>query len=100
MILMSLKNKTIHKIIMEDSGGIDILINNAGFFTKSPLEEIDIELTKKVFNINVFAPILLTKLFSQNMKIKKWGKFLMLDLHLRTMEVNLLPYIALQSMRY
>ena len=64
----------IHKIILEDSGGIDILINNAGFFTKSPLEDIDIELTKKVFNINVFAPILLTKLFSQNMKNKKWGR--------------------------
>lgn len=65
---------TVHKVILEDSGGIDILINNAGFFAKSPLDEINQEVIKKVFNINVFAPMLLTKLFSKNMRNKNWGR--------------------------
>ena len=64
----------VHKKILNDSGGIDILINNAGLFLKSSLEEIDEELIRKIFNINVFAPIMLTKLFSRNMKKNKWGR--------------------------
>ena len=64
----------VHKKVLKDSGGIDILINNAGLFLKSSLEEIDTELIRAIFNVNVFAPIILTKLFSRNMKEKKWGR--------------------------
>ncbi len=66
--------KEAHKNILKDSGGIDILINNAGLFEKSSLEEIDDDLIRKIFSINVFAPIILTKLFSRNMKENMWGR--------------------------
>ena len=74
--------------MIKDSGGIDILINNAGLFLKSSLEEIDEELIRRIFNINVFAPIILTKLFSRNMKKRSGVEFLILDLHLHIMAEN------------
>lgn len=52
---------------------VDFLINNAGYAFLKPLEEIPQAEVEKILDINVKAPILLTKLVSAGMKQKKAG---------------------------
>ena len=49
------------KKILTDSGGIDILINNAGYGMFGPIEEISMEEVKKQFETNFFGTIRLIK---------------------------------------
>ncbi|MFN2434915.1 MAG: SDR family oxidoreductase [Nitrososphaeraceae archaeon] len=49
------------KKILTDSGGIDILINNAGYGMFGPIEEITMEEVKKQFETNFFGTIRLIK---------------------------------------
>lgn len=49
------------KKILTDSGGIDILINNAGYGMFGPIEEISMEEIKKQFETNFFGTIRLIK---------------------------------------
>ncbi|TLX87518.1 MAG: SDR family NAD(P)-dependent oxidoreductase [Thaumarchaeota archaeon] len=43
--------------IISDSGGIDILINNAGYVMFGPIEEISIKEIKEQFETNFFGTI-------------------------------------------
>ena len=63
-------NEEIHS----DSGGIDVLINNAGIFFTGALEEIDKKKFEEVFSINVLAPILMSKFHIISMKQNHWGR--------------------------
>jgi short-subunit dehydrogenase len=47
--------------IISDSGGIDILINNAGYGMFGPIEEISIKEIKEQFETNFFGTIILIK---------------------------------------
>ncbi len=54
--------KRIRKALEQRSiGRLDLLINNAGFAIAKPLLEQDEEELKKLFKVNVIAPIVLTK---------------------------------------
>lgn len=53
---------------------IDILINCAGIFPVKSLIDSTIEDYEKCFNVNVRAPIFLSKAFSKRMIEKKWGR--------------------------
>ncbi len=46
---------------LKEAGGIDILINNAGFGVFGPLEEFPIEKTKEIFDTNYFGALRLIK---------------------------------------
>tara|TARA_B100000131_G_C18122623_1_gene613459 strand:+ start:4294 stop:5019 length:726 start_codon:yes stop_codon:yes gene_type:complete len=58
----------------ESMGSIDILVNCAGIFPVGSLEESDIELIEKCFQVNVIAPFVLSRNFSSKMKEKGWGR--------------------------
>ena len=60
--------------VTKDSGGIDILINNAGIFYTLSIDDINKEEYDSFFNINVRAPILLSSFHSNSMKLKNWGR--------------------------
>ena len=67
----------IYKLIKEirkEFSSIDIVINCAGIFLRSPLSNSSLEEIKNCLNVNVQAPILLSKEFSQDMVNKKWGR--------------------------
>ncbi|HEX5573434.1 MAG TPA: SDR family NAD(P)-dependent oxidoreductase, partial [Nitrososphaeraceae archaeon] len=49
------------KKILTESGGIDILINNAGYGMFGPIEDITMEEVKKQFETNFFGTIRLIK---------------------------------------
>ena len=55
---------------------IDILINSAGNFIIKPLDNCEIEDYEKIFNLNVRAPMLLSKEFSNDMKNHNWGRII------------------------
>lgn len=64
-----IKAKTIYK-------NIDILINCAGIYIIRPIQQLTVKDYLDSFNINVFAPFLLCREFSKEMKINKWGRII------------------------
>lgn len=59
--------------IISDSGGIDILINNAGYGMFGPIEEISIEEIKEQFETNFFGTIRLIKAIVPIMRKQRNG---------------------------
>lgn len=55
---------------------IDVLVNNAGFGTFGPFWETDLARDQSLINVNVMAPMLLTKLFLPGMVARKSGRIL------------------------
>ena len=53
---------------------IDILINSAGVFEQKPIDKTNTKEFQDVLNINLFAPYFLSKVFSEEMKKKLWGR--------------------------
>jgi len=62
------------KKINQKSGGVDILINNAGYGSLGSVEEGSIEEAKRQFEVNIFGLARLTQLVTPHMREKKWGK--------------------------
>ncbi|MFN9596314.1 MAG: SDR family NAD(P)-dependent oxidoreductase [Bacteroidota bacterium] len=55
-------------------GGVDVLVNGAGFGTFGKLHETDIETELRMIRLNVFATYKLTRLFADHMLQKGEGK--------------------------
>ena len=71
------KNSDIKKIIKsvrKKFKTIDILINNAGLFLSKPIAKSNLKEFENIFDVNVKAPFLLSKEFSQDMEKNKWGR--------------------------
>ncbi|NHV25891.1 oxidoreductase [Burkholderia sp. D-99] len=59
--------------ILADAGGIDVLVNNAGFGLYGPVEEIDIDAARYQFEVNVFGLARLTQLLLPAMRDRGTG---------------------------
>ena len=55
-------------------GGVDVLVNNAGFQHVAPLEAFPLEAWQKMLGVMLTAPFLLTKAFLPSMKERGWGR--------------------------
>jgi NAD(P)-dependent dehydrogenase (short-subunit alcohol dehydrogenase family) len=55
-----------------DFGVPQILINSAAKFIRQPLAEVNFEQSQRIFNLNVVAPILLSRIFAEKLR-KKFG---------------------------
>jgi short-subunit dehydrogenase len=62
------------KKINQESGGVDILINSAGYGSLGSVEEVPIEEAKHQFEVNIFGLARLTQLVIPHMREMKWGK--------------------------
>ena len=62
------------KRVRKEFSSIDILINCAGIFLGKSLSDSSLEEIKNCLNVNIQAPILLSKELSQDMVKKKWGR--------------------------
>ena len=49
------------------------MINSAGVFEQKPIDKTNTKF-QDVLNINLFAPYFLSKVFSEEMKKKLWGR--------------------------
>ena len=63
----------IFDVTMETYKTVDILFNNAGMLSMSPLMDLTIEEWNKIFNVNVTSSLLLTQLVAPVMKEKGKG---------------------------
>ncbi|NLY77791.1 MAG: glucose 1-dehydrogenase [Tissierellia bacterium] len=65
--------KNIFTQTIEKFGTVDILFNNAGMLSITPLQELSIEEWENTFKVNVTAPLLLAQLVAPIMKEKGKG---------------------------
>lgn len=59
--------------ILSESGGVDVLVNNAGFGLYGPIEEVGIDKARYQFEVNVFGTARLTQLLIPAMRKKGAG---------------------------
>ncbi len=60
--------------VIEESGHIDVLINNAAIFFKTPLGEVNGTDWDKLFQLNLKAPFFCAQKAGMYMKKQGWGK--------------------------
>lgn len=66
--------KNCFDVMQNDLGGLDILINNAGIGSdRKPIDEIDLDEMRKVFEVNVFGLALMGKTAAQIFKKQMSG---------------------------
>lgn len=56
---------------LESSGGVDVVIHNAGFGVFGPVEEVDAEATQRQFAVNLFGPLHLTRRLLPGLRSRK-----------------------------
>lgn len=64
------------KEIETETGGIDVLVNNAGFGQNGVIEELSIDKIRKQFEVNVFGLIRMTQLVLPKMRERKSGRII------------------------
>lgn len=65
--------------IVAERGGVDVLVNNAGFGLYGPMEEIGMDEARYQFEVNVFGPARLTQLLLPAMREKGAGKIVVIS---------------------
>ncbi|MDH2066837.1 oxidoreductase [Pantoea sp. GD03673] len=61
------------KTILSQTGGVDVLVNNAGFGLYGPVEEIGIDEARYQFEVNLFGAARLTQLLLPAMRDRRSG---------------------------
>lgn len=65
---------SIERYLSSVSGQIDILVNNAGINTLAGLNELDQKKIADMLQLNLVAPLMLTKLVAERMKKNNYGR--------------------------
>jgi NAD(P)-dependent dehydrogenase (short-subunit alcohol dehydrogenase family) len=58
-----------------DLGGVDIVVNNAGYFPNRAIDQLDLATWRKTIATNLDSHFLSVKTFLPGMRKKKWGRF-------------------------
>ena len=59
--------------ILAEAGGVDVLVNNAGFGLYGPVEDIPLDEARYQFEVNLFGAARLTQLLLPSMRAKRAG---------------------------
>ncbi|CAM6560165.1 Putative oxidoreductase YbbO [Escherichia coli] len=62
--------------ILSQTGGVDVLVNNAGFGLYGPVEEVSIEEARYQFEVNLFGAARLTQLLLPSMRVRGNGRII------------------------
>lgn len=62
--------------IEAESGGIDVLVNNAGYGSYGSVEEVPIAEARRQFEVNVFGLAALTQRIIPHMREQRWGRII------------------------
>src|SRR5258708_42037 len=60
----------------EALGGVDIVVNNAGYFPNWPIDQLDLATWRRTMSTNLDSHFLSVKAFLPGMRKKKWGRFI------------------------
>jgi NAD(P)-dependent dehydrogenase (short-subunit alcohol dehydrogenase family) len=58
-------------------GDVDVLVNNAGESQSGPIEELPMDAVERLFRLNVFGPVRLTQLLLPGMRVRGYGRVVM-----------------------
>ena len=65
--------------IRDELGPIDVLVNNAGFGIRGAIEDIEASALRNLFDVNVFAPLSLSRLVLPEMRRRREGRIIMVS---------------------
>ena len=68
------ENQVLRCVDFIKSNQVDILVNNAGFNTNKSFAEIDLRVFKKIQQVNLLAPFLLSQAAVVGMEKRGWGR--------------------------
>jgi NAD(P)-dependent dehydrogenase (short-subunit alcohol dehydrogenase family) len=60
--------------IEAESGGIDVLVNNAGYGSYGAVEDVPLDEARRQFEVNVFGLAALTRIVLPYMRRQRWGR--------------------------
>ena len=60
--------------VQATDGGVEVLVNNAGFGLHGPFEETPIDEVRRQFETNVFGAVALTQMVLPKMRAGRWGR--------------------------
>ncbi|PRY10923.1 gluconate 5-dehydrogenase [Pontibacter ummariensis] len=63
-------------LIEQEVGPIEVLVNNAGIIRRVPALEMEVEEFRKVVDVDLVAPFIMSKYVAQNMVARKRGKII------------------------
>lgn len=62
--------------IRQESGGVDVLVNNAGYGSYGAVEEIPMDDARRQFEVNLFGLARLTQQVIAHMRERRWGRII------------------------
>lgn len=62
--------------ILLDCKRVDILVHNAAFQPMVPLQELSLEIFRKIMAVNTEAGLLLSQAFAPDMRLRGWGRII------------------------
>lgn len=65
--------------VEQEAGAVGVLVNNAGYGSEGPIEEVPMEEVRRQFETNVFGLTILTKMVLPGMRKQGWGKIVNLS---------------------
>jgi NAD(P)-dependent dehydrogenase (short-subunit alcohol dehydrogenase family) len=65
--------------VAKAEGGVGVLVNNAGYGSEGPVEEVPMDEVRRQFETNVFGLARLTQLVLPGMRAQGWGKIVNLS---------------------
>lgn len=71
--------ESVERYLKKSNINIDIFIHCAGINEIAGIEEIEVDMLNRVFQVNYNAPVLLINNFVGNMKKQKWGKIIFIS---------------------
>ena len=60
----------------ESLGGVDIVVNNAGYFPNQSIDQLELSTWRRTMSTNLDSHFLSVKAFLPGMRKKKWGRFI------------------------
>ncbi len=64
--------------IHSEHGGVDVVVNSAGFPLPSPLEQVPLEDVRRLFETNIVATLLLSRLVLPGMRQRRAGRIIII----------------------
>jgi len=66
----------VYEKIRNDLGPVDVLVNNAGYGVRGAVEEAEMHEVREIYDVNVFAPLALSKLVLPEMRARRSGRII------------------------